>query len=361
VYHPQLKLATMNLDMIQAAQVQQQQQLARHCALACLEGSPTAAHHCALPMNGASGRSDQIGSAAMLVGTVAALQEEGLLMRSQYQSDVCRLDRELQELRSAAASALPHLRQERAEIQLESNFSAPCLLAESCAPRVSTLLEPSVRLIPQLDSLAPLTPTSSAGPCMPRHSNAFGLPLQEQNIARTSSHGTSPESAQIVELYKELERMSLELQQKTQENAKLKEELQARDAAHARDVSVLEELSIALQQKTAENAQLKEEMEACEVAHARDIRALEDMIQPLTNQNKNVAELGEAYNKLSSSKLGNIDDSVMSIYTVSTEPAKEPEVETSPSIDLVCSQQGHAQMRTPRQVEIMSRLEKVRA
>lgn len=51
----------------------------------------------------------QLSQSAMLVGTVAALQEESGQLRNQWKSDVSRLESELSQLRSAAAWALPHL------------------------------------------------------------------------------------------------------------------------------------------------------------------------------------------------------------------------------------------------------------
>merc|ERR1719223_1238227 len=62
----------------------------------------------------------QLSNSAMLVGTVAALQEESGQLRSQWKSDVGRLERELDQLRMAAAYALPHI----AEQQKEPNLQA---------------------------------------------------------------------------------------------------------------------------------------------------------------------------------------------------------------------------------------------
>lgn len=53
--------------------------------------------------------SSGLSASAQLAGTVAALQEESRQSRSQWKSDVARLERELGQLRAAAAWALPHL------------------------------------------------------------------------------------------------------------------------------------------------------------------------------------------------------------------------------------------------------------
>lgn len=339
----------MNLEMVQAAQVQQQQQLNRHFSFTRLEACAEA-HSFSLPRPVATDPviGDQFSSTAMLFGTVAALQEESSLMRSQYQSDVSRLERELQELRSVAAAALPQLRQEHPDIQIDTDFSGPCLSESSrvWTPRASMLLQPSPRMLTQLEATIPLTPVRSTetrdateGEAMPQ---VF--------------HMDSEESAQILELYKELERLSVALQQKTQENAKLKEEIEARDEVHVRDVDVLDAMSMVLQQKSEENMKLKEEMEACEAAHARDISALEEMIHQLASDKPEPVKMAEDVPTVPCSKVGSIGDSTMSIYSSSHTLVKEPEREESPNLDNSCARYPRARACTPRELQIMSGL-----
>lgn len=76
---------------------------------ACSSMPSTSAH----PLSsGAPCFGGQLSQQAMLVGTVAALSEESGQLRMQWKSDVARLESELQELRNAAAWALPRLGQE---------------------------------------------------------------------------------------------------------------------------------------------------------------------------------------------------------------------------------------------------------
>lgn len=78
--------------------------------------SPTSSFNTAgAPMSGRQQPHEQggISQSAMLVGTVAALQEESGQLRNQWKSDVGRLENELAQLRSAAAWALPQLAEEQ--------------------------------------------------------------------------------------------------------------------------------------------------------------------------------------------------------------------------------------------------------
>jgi hypothetical protein len=264
-----------------------------------------------LPVQPAQCPNDQLSSAAVLYGTMAALQEENSMMRNRYASDVCRLENELQELRNVAACALPQL---------------------GCGARPSTLLEPSVRMLSKMECL----PSSGTMPdvtlmqsaVLDRHANRvqgtldMSAPssrvLQEdssfcQQVGKQASpqrqHANTAASepvsntercatanqdaAQILELYKELERMSSALQQKTQENSRLKEEIETREEAHARDISALEAM---LQPLAAKNRQLEKELEAAQ-ANSRFM-------------NRDVAL---------------------------SEPAHEPDIEQSPDLDVIVS------------------------
>lgn len=346
----------MDLELIQAAKIQQQHNLAL-----CRLGASTslAQSHSAMPMQSTPGVSDQLNSRdAMLVGTIAALQEESSILRNQHKSDVWRLECELQELRSAAATVLPQLRQDGSQLQIESAAGLSPTRSSGLVPRASTLFEPSMRGLPQLDlsqlsaleqSFSHAQSTEKPMPQTNRTTPSFfgnnsrsllqeAANLQQQVCERApeqraasntapeqaSTSGAPEQGAHIVELYKELERMSLALQQKDQENAKLKEEMETREEAHARDIS-----------------------------------ALEGMLRPLENENKQLTQaLEDAYSQIQSMKKGNIDDSVqiqclkkgniddsvLSIHTASTrtEPANEPDVERSPDLDKLYSEEVFA-------------------
>lgn len=75
----------------------------------------------------------QLSGNAVLVGTVAALQEESGQLRSQWKSDVSRLERELAQLRSAAAWALPQLgeAQKQPELLLRTDSNLQALVIPS--------------------------------------------------------------------------------------------------------------------------------------------------------------------------------------------------------------------------------------
>jgi len=116
-------------------------------------------------------------------------------------------------------------------------------------------------------------------------------------------------------------------------------------------------MSLALQQEKQENAKLKEQKEEQEEAHSRDINALEGMLRPLADENKRLTQaLQDAQAQSQPLKRCNLDDSIISIHTASTEPAKEPEIERSPQLDNFYSPKVAAHMR-----EIQMRLDKVRA
>lgn len=111
-----------------------QQALLQHCSIPSLPDNnaqllnPAAAMPCFGSQNAGhvGGHSQlsqltrQLSQQAMLVGTVAALSEESGQLRHQWKSDVSRLEKELAELRCAAAWALPRLGQAGQPNQLQS-------------------------------------------------------------------------------------------------------------------------------------------------------------------------------------------------------------------------------------------------
>merc|ERR1711998_417797 len=112
--------------------------------------------------------------------------------------------------------------------------------------------------------------------------------------------------------------------------------------------------SMVLQQKTEENMKLKEQMEAREAAHARDISALEEMIHQLASDKPEPVKMAEdAPTPAPCSKLGSIGDSTISIYSSLNTFVKEPEREESPNLDNTCARYPRARACTPRELQMM--------
>jgi len=85
----------------------------------------------------------QLSGPAMLVGTVAALQEESGQLRSQWKADVARLEGELDQLRTAAAWALPHLAEAQRQHEFRATSANQALLLQNQAMERSTPMLPS--------------------------------------------------------------------------------------------------------------------------------------------------------------------------------------------------------------------------
>lgn len=328
-----------------------------------------------------------LSQSAMLVGTVAALQEESGQLRSQWKSDVNRLESELAQLRSAAAWALPHLAEQNAPANIQLMNRAALEPSNSAgnlnAAQLQGVLAERLSQQRTLDALLAhgtgadqgsgmLTSPSKidaalrSGAMTERGGRPGGLEalLRERasageaaqleaammmqrnmNIQRNSSTGladvvrsqikqqelasatgasscgasergravsvvsgeqntTSQEQnkAQMVELYKELETITLALQEAQQENRKLKEDKEASETAHARDVAALEAM---LQQMTVDNDKL-----------TKDLRKAEEQLHGFSN---NMIKVNQ--NRPPSTPA--------SIRSASIEPAIEPDTEQS--------------------------------
>lgn len=110
---------------------------------------------------------------------------------------------------------------------------------------------------------------------------------------------------QMLELYKELERLTTNLQETQQENNKLKEDKEACETAHARDVQMLEGM---LQQIGAENERL-----------TKTLAKVEEQVQQST---------GSRLPHMMKACGGSVSPSAAaSIRSASQEPAVEPEVD----------------------------------
>lgn len=283
-----------------------------------------ASHLQQAPVSQGSGQFQMNGS-AMLLGTVAALQEESGHLRSQWKSDVSRLERELDHLRAAAAYALPQLSE--VQRQPEPNLQALVLAGlggagplqqalalqggarERCLPVLQMagrpgsfgpeaggacdrdqLLDCIAVLESQRKNLelqrdqalsAQMRIGSAASDCSgaavtPRSAaerqlrmEALLTPSMSVSAAPTPRLPTrappdlspSPAAPASDEVYKELERMEIELRKVRDENSKLKEEKAACEEAHSRDVSTLEAM---LSQMMNDNERLKKALGGAE-------------------------------------------------------------------------------------------------
>lgn len=288
-----------------------------------------------------------LSGSAMLVGTVAALQEESGQLRSQWQSDVSRLERELHQLRTAAAYALPQLvDRQQPEIRTEPNLQALVLAGvggvgslqqtdrlqqtagfgcsvpvgdrDQLLGRIAELEQQRKNMELQRDqalmsqrlcgsagsdcsgfanerfeaqmtdrSSSMRNPTQSLGSqSIPPHEHS-SMQLTEALLAQMSTQQSAVEkrfenlqgainigarapptgfdapqqSITPDEVYKELERMEMELQKVRDENSRLREEKAACEEAHSRDISTLEAM---LTQIMSDNQRLKKALEEAE-------------------------------------------------------------------------------------------------
>lgn len=366
----------------------------------------------------------QLSNSAMLVGTVAALQEESGQLRSQWKSDVGRLEQELDQLRMAAAYALPHIAEQQKEpnfqalvlggagigcarsLQQTSHFGLPGAATDRHSPlvqinereqlfeRINELerqrkhmeiqrdqavlsqmrcgsaasesswtgqeammtersmptsghqhhLDTSVQLTEALLCQMRCGAGEAAPPCR-QHSPRSGYGVGEglstgltsldvlaeqqqriqdlQNSLSGGPTGTAPPATRMAEgaqtgmnpaeVYKELERMEMELQKVREENNKLKDQKAACEEAHARDVSTLEAM---LSQIMNENQRLT--------------KALNDAEAQLRGQNK-LPPTALFSTPLKSvgildKEVIQMDQSVRSVRSV-MEPAIEPDID----------------------------------
>lgn len=162
--------------------------------------------------------------------------------------------------------------------------------------------------------------------------------------------------------------MSLALQQKDEENAMLREELETCRIVHARDIEELEGMLQPLVQSNAAEIDqtrdahsrdiqaleamlrpIAEELQQTRDAHSRDVQSLQDMIEHLAEENMQLTQavqdaeiqlqdvtrqnLDDVLNHDLFTKQRSLDDSVQTIHAASTETIQEPQVEPSPNLD----------------------------
>jgi hypothetical protein len=327
----------------------------------------------------------------MLMGTVAALQEDNGQLRNQWKSDVARLESELCQLRTAAALALPHLA--GAQKQQELALSIPnqsgisplqqALALQGCSaglsvPLMKTLLaDPSAGTVPPLTSgtetaqITEATLMNDRGQLLSRISELERqLQIQKNQVSaptvseRSSAAAPNPTpgtlqltEAVLAQMRAESSPRNVERKDQAQNGAFRHHDQQvagnvlgstaATEIGMPQEAQIykeLERLEIELQKVREENNKLREEKASSEAAHARDVSALEAMLDQMMADNRNLTKaLSEV--ALQSSKKGGpagFEDKIAhskkcedvpltpnSIRSVS-EPGLEPDIECSP-------------------------------
>jgi len=340
---------------------------------------------CAVPSQAAAGY--QLSREALLVGTVAALQEESGQMRHEWKTDVARLENELQQLRSAAAMALPHVRTENvlppeANFRLLSNpaptdtcsnisgrdaaalqgmFSDHAIMGRNLSQQSHSSYNPglqnSVQIGSSLESLlaersghgllareaAQLDAVMLQGSVKERAGRDYVADAPSFQRSRAENQGTNLAEAVLSQMRAMAAEPSPARGSVSKEFDSSKEA--ANQSALIKDLYMeLERMTVALQEVEQENNKLKEEKETSINAHSRDISALEGMLQQLTAENKVLSkQLGDANAKLQRLQMDGLDPDIIrklkqcssnlpstptSIRSASIEPATEPDVDS---------------------------------
>jgi hypothetical protein len=323
----------------------------------------------------------QLSGPAMLVGTVAALQEESGQLRTQWKSDVQRLERELDQLRSAAAWALPHLAEAQRQQEVKSGIQAVMAngsQTERCGNTREAMLLHSTgndRSMPMFPTGPPFyTPemmtTQDKYPSgYSQFAEQSGLTEATEAIRKhqaliaqmrvtAAECGAGHESRATFEHERSASQLTEALmQQMCTSNASecppLRAQAQqehmppqaAQEAPKRAGTTLnalgemyqeLERMEFALQQVREENTKLKEEKAAIEEAHSRDVSALEAMLSQVMAENKRLTkELSMSEEAtMEAKKFAAFEDKIMSMkqqvpQTPSSVVSEEPEMEKS--------------------------------
>jgi hypothetical protein len=316
----------------------------------------------------------QLSKEAMLVGTVAALQEESGQMRSQWKSDVQRLEHELQQLRCAAAMALPHVQADfepNLQLMMSTNTLAERVngggamgqrshsfgaLSPRGAPPVEPGMSPAMPM--QSPSMSPSMPMQAERGALGGNSL---LSREASQLEAAMMHGSVSERAgrdQFADVpmarRSSVDSSGINLAEAVMNQMRMSQtaEQQApaveRNSIHGASCEAVqiqelykevERLSQALAEAEQENRKLKEDKEEVVTAHSRDVNALEGMLDQLSAENRRLKdELSESNVKLRQFQMNGLDansiiklkqqsDTSASIRSASIEPALEPEVE----------------------------------
>lgn len=349
-------LAALNAQRAQALS-QMNLRTMTSCGLA--ERSPSL-RDLAQPMQQSSS-SFQLSGPAMLVGTVAALQEESGQLRSQWKADVARLEGELHQLRDAAAWALPHLAEAQRQHELRTSISTTGLLPQNPAIELSA---PVITSVPPRTSSAALNMqenVSSQAQEQAARQITEALLAQMRATAAECSLAELSTSRQLgandrIELdgkAPSLTEASLDCSYRSAPfsatmgaaqpgphiNAMHPPEASRHTLALEEMQKELERLEAVLQQTLEENAKLREEKRAVEEAHRRDVSSLEAMLNQIMEENKVLK--ATASTTRACGPVGKLDfsDRIMNLkqqvpMTPSSvrsevEPALEPDIERS--------------------------------
>lgn len=341
---------------------------------------------------------------AMLVGTVAALQEESGQLRTQWKSDVSRLESELQQLRSAAAWALPHLQEaQNAEPSLRlvttsamdrhssGNVHASqlenAMMQGALAERLNrergldAMLSQGASGNNHLSREAQLEAAMMQGAAAERASREReleallsarqgsvpefgrqgavpefgGTMLSRENMQRNSSTGNIHNASSLAESVlsqhasahgqryaataSSCAESTCDGMQRGRPASSAAAEQPSAEQTKSQVLELyreLETITIALQEAQQENRELKEHKETTEMAHSRDVDTLEAMLQQVGADNerltKSLAKAEEQLQKYSQGGLGHMlqvksstpSSNPASIRSASIEPASEP-------------------------------------
>merc|ERR1719506_2827306 len=325
-----------------------------------------------------------LSGSAMLMGTVAALQEDNGQLRNQWKSDVARLESELCQLRTAAALALPHLAGAQKQQELTLSIPSQGVIsplqqalalqgssAELSVPLMKTLLaDPGAGTVPRLTSrtetaqITEATLMNDRGQLLSRISELERqLQIQKNQVSaamvseRSSAAAPNPTpgtlqltEAVLAQMRAESSPRNVERKDQTQNGAFRHHDQQVAGSVlgstTATEIGMPQEAQIykELERLEIELQKVREENTSSEAAHARDVSALEAMLDQMMADNRNLTKaLSEV--ALQSSKKGGpagFDDKIAhskkcedvpltpnSIRSVS-EPGLEPDIECSP-------------------------------
>jgi hypothetical protein len=319
----------------------------------------------------------------MLVGTVAALQEESGQMRHEWKSDVARLENELQQLRSAAAMALPNVRTETT-VPLEANMRllshAPG--TDSCSSisgRDAAALQVQAMLTERALSERAMSERAMSTRSLPQHNHTLsnsGLPSFVPDVSEGYGPGAlAREAAQLEAVMQqssvraragrdqfadasmlprgrpesqgtnlaEAVRRQMSTAAMVDSLARASSDKESNSGKEASDQSrqirdlyvELERMTVALQEKEQENSRLKEEKDTSVNAHSRDIAALEAMLQQLSADNKSLSQqLAQANAKLQQYQINGLDpEMIMKLKQQCSSLASTPTSYCSASIE----------------------------
>lgn len=312
----------------------------------------------------------QLSGPAMLVGTVAALQEESGQLRSQWKADVARLEGELDQLRTAAAWALPHLAEAQRQHEFRATSANQALLLQNQAMERSTPMLPSAS--PRTSTEALHLPENCSAQAQEQAARQITEALLAQmrataaecSLAGLSRQPAANERFEFESKAPPLSEASLDCSYRSAPfGATMSHSVAAPQPGHHANGAIprlpqetpkrglaleemhkeLERMEAVLLQVREENTKLREEKKAVEDAHRRDVSSLEAMLNQIMEENKRLTEA--AASRANNQQVNKLDfsDRIMSMkqqvpMTPSSvrsevEPAFEPSIDSSEGFD----------------------------